>query len=1358
MKVNESSASCSLSLEPILQHLSALSTLIRHLLAVAVLLLCAGSAFAAQLTWDPNGDDGLTGGSGSWSTTNADWFDGVALPDVDWGQTSGTSATDGAIFGGGNGSYDVTNAVEIAVTNLTFLSSGYVFDVTGQPFYNSSGGSVIVASGVTVTFSNAFAAQNSGLYWEAGSNSVVNILGDVAGNQSVYSSTNGGIYVLANNVGNGVTWIDATVIQTNGTFSPGASFFVGRPNGSSLQPNNGAGTYVLATPTAVFTDNGGTTIVARGGGQGTFIISNGATANVGTGANDNMVLDNDSSGGEVAVVDVWGGTLNVGLVGSSSVVGEIEMMPAGATATESATFNETNGVVNAWGGIFIGVNGTESFAAGSFADINVSGGFLYLGGAGPNGGGINEGTAFPPAVNITFSGGTVGALGNWSSPLPITLGTLDGNVTFQTANSSGSPYNISLSGALTGAGGMNVTGGGTLTLSGVNDYSGSTSVSNGTLAVVTTPSGTTSGGPVTVDGATASPTLTVQSSPGQIWSAGALTFQNGTTTLGYSFGALTPSASVAPLQVNGNLEFSATPAVTVAGAAISVGTYPLITYTGSLSGTAPTTVSLPSYCSGYITSSGKTIELVVTSSTISPALYWAVANGAWNFTSSNWRGSSSKYTDGSVVIFDDTASGTSPITVTLNNVVNPASVTANNTAKAYIISGTGSIVGSDTLSVTGGGTLTLATTNSYSGGTLLSSGQLNINTGGDSSGLDSAIGGPAGALVISGGTAIDNTSGSNVTLVPSISEYWNGNFTYVGSGKSFNTGPGSVTMTNGNVDVAVNGNDLTVGGAISDTGLSFKITKTGTGVLTLPVPNDFGGGFELVSGQVNPGDPSALGQGTVLIDGGSIDNVSGAPITLAAAGYVLNSSFTFLGTTNLDLGSGEITMENNVPPVSVNVLSNTLENDGTIIVGNNVLTKTGNGTWLIAGTGDNAVQMVVAGGVLDLAQSGYAILSSGVGFTVESNAIAFDVNGSQIDSGNGDDPVILESGGVFDINGQIESFDSLSITNGIFRNSAINSFSTLTLNYPAGGNLVTLGGTNSQFDVASGATLTITGNVVGGGSLVMTGLGELELSGSNGYTGDTIIESGALGLTGASAISNSPDIYLASANSALDLTQSGSPLALISGQTLGGFGIVTGLVTTVSGATVAPGSASTVGTLTVTPANASPGASTLNGALLLSLNRTNAQTSSSVVFASGNTVTYGGTLSVTNIGPALHAGDVFQLFPSAVTTFASISLPTTDASGNTYTWNNNVGINGSITVTSATSPINPNPGRILFGLSGATLSLSWPTNSGWILQTNAVGLLDTNAWYPYPGSSTVTTVNINIGQSENSVFFRLVYP
>ena len=219
----------------------------------------------------------------------------------------------------------------------------------------------------------------------------------------------------------------------------------------------------------------------------------------------------------------------------------------------------------------------------------------------------------------------------------------------------------------------------------------------------------------------------------------------------------------------------------------------------------------------------------------------------------------------------------------------------------------------------------------------------------------------------------------------------------------------------------------------------------------------------------------------------------------------------------------------------------------------------------------------------------------------------------------------------------------------------------------------------------------------------------------------------------------------------------GNPvLTLTNGQTLSGFGIVTGLVATVSGTTLAPGSASSVGTLTVTPANGNTGdASTLNGTLLLSLNRTNAQTSSSVVFASGNTATYGGTLAVTNIGPALHVGDVFQLFPSAVTTFASVSLATNDASGSAYTWNNNVASAGSVTVASVTSPINPNPPTIGFSLSGHTLNLAWPTNAGWLLQaqTNQLG---TN-WVTVPGSGSVTNLSIPVN-TNGSVFYRLMYP
>jgi hypothetical protein len=137
----------------------------------------------------------------------------------------------------------------------------------------------------------------------------------------------------------------------------------------------------------------------------------------------------------------------------------------------------------------------------------------------------------------------------------------------------------------------------------------------------------------------------------------------------------------------------------------------------------------------------------------------------------------------------------------------------------------------------------------------------------------------------------------------------------------------------------------------------------------------------------------------------------------------------------------------------------------------------------------------------------------------------------------------------------------------------------------------------------------------------------------------------------------------------------------------------------------------------------------------------------------------GGLLNVTNLGPALHAGDTFQLFSSAVTGFAAVNLPTTDATGTSYTWTNNLAVNGSISVATASS-INPYPGPIQFTVSGSTLTLSWPTNLGWMLeeQTNSPATgLGTN-WVVVPGSAAVTSTNITINPANGNVFFRLLKP
>jgi hypothetical protein len=168
---------------------------------------------------------------------------------------------------------------------------------------------------------------------------------------------------------------------------------------------------------------------------------------------------------------------------------------------------------------------------------------------------------------------------------------------------------------------------------------------------------------------------------------------------------------------------------------------------------------------------------------------------------------------------------------------------------------------------------------------------------------------------------------------------------------------------------------------------------------------------------------------------------------------------------------------------------------------------------------------------------------------------------------------------------------------------------------------------------------------------------------------------------------------------------------------------------------------------------------TLRGTLSLKLNRA-ASPNHDVLTSVAGTINYGGTLVVTNIGAVLQVNDTFQLFPSAVTAFGSINIATTDATGNTYTWDNKIAVDGSIKVLSVTPALNPNPPQLLVSVSGNTLNLGWPTNRGWILQSNSVSLTTANSWFPYPedGSVTVTNAAVQIDSSKTNVFFRMLKP
>jgi hypothetical protein len=239
-------------------------------------------------------------------------------------------------------------------------------------------------------------------------------------------------------------------------------------------------------------------------------------------------------------------------------------------------------------------------------------------------------------------------------------------------------------------------------------------------------------------------------------------------------------------------------------------------------------------------------------------------------------------------------------------------------------------------------------------------------------------------------------------------------------------------------------------------------------------------------------------------------------------------------------------------------------------------------------------------------------------------------------------------------------------------------------------------------------------------------------------------------LGGNTEISNTATISI-SAPGVLDVsgqTDGIFPLGAAASQTLLGNGTIRGSLAVGSLGTVTPGFS--IGTLTVT------NAVTLGGAVVMELNRAGSPNSDRIVSPS---ITAGGTLTVTNLGAGLQTGDTFQLFSTPVAgAFAVLNLQTNDTVNQLiYSWNNRLAIDGTLVVT-ATPAINPNPPTVLFEVSGGGLNLSWPTNLGWILQTNSVSVVDAGAWFPYPGSASVTNVTVVIDPSKANVFFRMVHP
>lgn len=431
----------------------------------------------------------------------------------------------------------------------------------------------------------------------------------------------------------------------------------------------------------------------------------------------------------------------------------------------------------------------------------------------------------------------------------------------------------------------------------------------------------------------------------------------------------------------------------------------------------------------------------------------------------------------------------------------------------------------------------------------------------------------------------------------------------------------------------------------------------------------------------------------------------------------------FTGTAfTLSFGGGDASGFHNGPIVNT--------------AGTLALTKIGTGTQTLAGGNSFGGACNVTAGTL-VAASANALGTSAQGTFVSAGATLALSNNVVINT----EALTLLGSGVAG-SGALRNDAGTNTYNGPITCGSPVSFGASSDGLILGGTVNTAGQT-VNFATAADAWITVVNPLAGNGGLVKTGPGTLNLNAANTHTGGTLVNGGTLSLGAGGRLNNTPSLTLA-AGATLDASAIAGGWVLSPAQTLLGGGTVVGPAQL--NGTVRPGTA--IGTLTFT-AN-----TVLAGTTALELSKTGVALTNDVLVC-GGTLTFGGQLVVTHLGPTdLAAGDSFQVFHAAdfaASAFATISLP---ALPGDLLWDTStLGTDGTLRVAPAAPPlaVQSDPG---------SLTLSWPTNYvGYTLQgqTNAPGQGLEGQWAPVPGVSN-NTFTLPLDPTAGSMFFRLIKP
>ena len=922
--------------------------------------------------------------------------------------------------------------------------------------------------------------------------------------------------------------------------------------------------------------------------NGTVITKLGTGSLVLSGANGYTGLTTVSAG----VLNIQNATALGTTAGATSVTSgaALEMQGAITVTGEALTLNGT-GVAS--GGALRNISGANSFngniTLGSDTRVNSDAGTLTITPA--------AGNAFAGAFNLTLGGA-----GNITITKPIATGT--GNVTKD--------------------------GAGTLILSGVNTYTGTTTVSGGVLsarsasALGTSAAGTSvaSGAALEIQGTITIVDEALTLNGTGIGGAGALRNTlnnnsfNGNITLGSDTRVNSDSGTLTINPATGdsitgafNLTLGGAGNITVSKA-ITTGTGTLskdgagtVILLGADTYTGATTVStgvlniqnntaLGTNAAGTSVTSGAALQMQNNITVTGEAL---TLNGTGVGVTGALRNiSGNNNFNGNITLGSDTRINSDSGTLTIN----PATGDSITGAFNLTLGGVGSTVisqaittGAGTLTKDGTGTATLLGADTYTGATTVSTGVLNIrnNTSlGTNAAGTSVTSGAAlqiqNSITVTGETLTLNGTGIGVTgALRSISgtNSFNGNIT-LGSDTRINSDSGTLTINPATGDSITGAFNLTLGGVGSTvisqaitTGVG-TLTKDGTGTATLLGADTYTGATTVSVGVLNIQNATGLGttaSGTTVSSGAALQvqggiTVGAEALTLNGGGVASNGALRNISGNNSFAGA--ITLAS----------ASTIDSD--------------------AGT------LTLSGGITN---GGFASTFSGAGSITENGLIT----GAGALLKNGSGTLALAAGNTYSGGTTINGGTIILAGLGALGSSGTISFGGGTLQCSSSNTT----DYSSRFSSAINQTYSIDTNgqnvtlasalTSSGGSLTKLGAGTLTLLGVNTYSGATTVSGGTLQMSVINCLLNTGALTISGGTFDLQIfDQTIGSVTLGSGSITGtGAGILTGSSYTLQSGTVSAILAgtgavtkNTSGTVTLSGANLYTGATTISAGTL----------------------------------------------------------------------------------------------------------------------------------------------------------------